>query len=84
MMATILSLIPSAGWLPAIGMGLAALFGLLFKVRSDGRKAAEYDHAMKAIEEQKEIDGAKTRMVEEIVRNPDPVRTDKRLRNGEF
>jgi hypothetical protein len=69
-----------AGW-AAAALGIVML---LLKVRSDGKAAANAEHAANDLKVEKEVSHAKDRMAEEVARGPDSGVTDKRLRDGTF
>lgn len=69
-----------AGWAAAI----AGIVLLLLKVRSDGKAAANAEHAANDLKVEKEVSYAKDRMAEEVSRGADPDRTADRMRRGEF
>lgn len=69
-----------AGW-AAAALGIVML---LLKARSDGKAAANAEHAANDLKVEKEVSHAKDRMAEEVGRGADPDRTADRMRRGEF
>lgn len=85
-MASIIAFL-TTGWgqrLAAWGAAALGIVMLLLKVRSDGKAAANAEHAANDLKVEKEVSHAKDRMAEEVSRGADPVRTDSRLRDGSF